>query len=1082
MRIVQISDVHIRNLRRHDEYRRAFENLYRDLEDLRPDLVVNCGDLAHAKTQISPEFVQVCSDHLRGVSMCAPLHVILGNHDLNLMNPSRQDAISPIVKNLGSRRIVLYEKSGRHPVGRFSDFGCTECAAGGHVDGHLLDSQMLNFWVFSLADRDHYPVPTDWAAFSRDVNIGLFHGSVRDCVTDSDWKMDSAEHGLEMFDGLDYVFMGDIHKRQFFGDSRKIAYAGSLIQQNFGECTEKGYLVWDIAGKDDHRVEFRELTGARKFYTVRLGDDLSPIGHGEIDHGSRIRVVAPRVVSLNEQDAIFREIRERFSPYDIVAMTSPENCHSREHHSIRRTRENVRDLDVQERLIRNFFAGSVLSETVMSRVIELNRKFQVHVEQQDDVARGVDWSVNRFSWDNLFGYGEGNVVDLRSSRGITGVFGPNGSGKSSVVDVMLEGLFDKVTKDCNRNVELINDNRDLAKISVEMRVGDVDYSIERQIERVRYGQLKEKEWGKTSLDFYEHVDGNRKSLNGDTRPETEREIRKRIGSYDDMILTSLLPQDPGLDIIRAKETERRRILFRVLDLDIFDQKCLLAKEEKKELTRKMDGYAARDVGAELAELEKTSVEMNAALGVQRGVVSALKSDIAELVQDVLRLSSQKVRVDCDGDLSKLRDDLQRLGDELDDIARKEQEFVDSIRLNNSLSDEYADRLRAAPSISDLERSLTSAKDERDKLARSVSKMSRHVESHEKELASHVKSVRLLDEVPCGDSYQNCRFLVDAFSSKDKIVPIERLISTGRIELKRVADLHQEAVETVDGLETRLSDVTVLKSDHSATLARRDFLSVHVDSCRVKRESWTRMLEATTEKIQRVARLEETATANARIDSEIAEIELKRKGKERELRVQETRLIAMNRDFGGISESLCRAREDRRQYHELLETLEAYESLIDALGKKGIPYQILTQKLPIINDEINKILSNVVKFSVFIEHDPDEQTIRIYFQFGEYKSRNLGLSGGAEKFLASLALRVALINVSSLPKTNVFIVDEGFGKLDACYLESVQKMFEYLKTVFEHVIVISHVDVLKDMVDNAIDISVDQSGYSHVETR
>ncbi len=95
-------------------------------------------------------------------------------------------------------------------------------------------------------------------------------------------------------------------------------------------------------------------------------------------------------------------------------------------------------------------------------------------------------------------------------------------------------------------------------------------------------------------------------------------------------------------------------------------------------------------------------------------------------------------------------------------------------------------------------------------------------------------------------------------------------------------------------------------------------------------------------------------------------------------------------------------------------------------------------------------------------------------------RLIELGSGAEKMLASIAIRAALLSISSLPKPNMFIIDEGFGKLDSRNIENVQKIFDYLKSVFEHVLVISHVDTMKDMVDNIIEISTDESGYAHIE--
>ena len=154
--------------------------------------------------------------------------------------------------------------------------------------------------------------------------------------------------------------------------------------------------------------------------------------------------------------------------------------------------------------------------------------------------------------------------------------------------------------------------------------------------------------------------------------------------------------------------------------------------------------------------------------------------------------------------------------------------------------------------------------------------------------------------------------------------------------------------------------------------------------------------------------------------------------------------------------------------------------LDAMGKDGIALQVLTQKLPLINEEINKILSSACEFGVYIEYEPEDQSIRLYIQYGQYKSRLLELGSGAEKFIASVAIRSALLSISNLPRSNMFIIDEGFGKLDPQNLEAIQRIFDYLKSVFDHVIVISHTETMKDMVDNIIDITSDDEGYAHVE--
>jgi DNA repair exonuclease SbcCD ATPase subunit len=75
----------------------------------------------------------------------------------------------------------------------------------------------------------------------------------------------------------------------------------------------------------------------------------------------------------------------------------------------------------------------------------------------------------------------------------------------------------------------------------------------------------------------------------------------------------------------------------------------------------------------------------------------------------------------------------------------------------------------------------------------------------------------------------------------------------------------------------------------------------------------------------------------------------------------------------------------------------------------------------------------------------------------------------EKFICALALRVALINISNLPRPNFLVVDEGMGALDSDNMAMVHALFDYLKTNFEFIIVISHLDAMRDMVDKQIEI-------------
>ena len=111
------------------------------------------------------------------------------------------------------------------------------------------------------------------------------------------------------------------------------------------------------------------------------------------------------------------------------------------------------------------------------------------------------------------------------------------------------------------------------------------------------------------------------------------------------------------------------------------------------------------------------------------------------------------------------------------------------------------------------------------------------------------------------------------------------------------------------------------------------------------------------------------------------------------------------------------------------------------------------QLPIINAEISRILQNTVGFTVELEADENSNAMDIYINYGDSR-RVIELASGMEKMISSLAIRVALINTSSLAKTDMLIIDEGFGSLDEMNVEMCNRLLESLKTWFRNILIIS----------------------------
>ena len=215
LKVAHIADIHWRGLSRHDEYRQVFQAFIDDVRSKEIDHIFIGGDIFHTKTTgISPEYIEQLTWWLTSLASVAEVHMILGNHDGNLVNESRQDAVTPIVSAMANPKIHLYKQSGAYEL----------------APGYML-------CVFSLFDTDGWKnvLPTPGA-----VNIACYHGPVRGSVTETNWSVDDGLQ-VEFFDAYDFVFLGDIHRTQYlrFKDVIKTVDATELSKHPNSEVVER---------------------------------------------------------------------------------------------------------------------------------------------------------------------------------------------------------------------------------------------------------------------------------------------------------------------------------------------------------------------------------------------------------------------------------------------------------------------------------------------------------------------------------------------------------------------------------------------------------------------------------------------------------------------------------------------------------------------------------------------------------------------------------------------------------------------------------------------------------------------------
>ena len=1029
-KFAHFADVHWRGLTRHSEYRRSFEDAFKTMKAEKIDGTFIVGDIVHSKTQgISPELIDCLCWWFRKMSEIAPVYITLGNHDGLIMNKDREDAISPIIRALGLPNIHLIKNS--------ENFSIDE------------NIELCNFSCF---DEESW---SSVKPVENKVNIALFHGAVKGSETDIEWEMEG-EVDSSFFKGFDFAFLGDIHKYQYIDKERRIAYCGSTIQQNFGETPDKGFMIWEIRGKDDYSSRHVRVAHNKPYVTIDWKGNVSETLDEADVHpdNARFRIRTNVAISQGEIKQLYSALKEFKNATEIVMKHDvPKNDLMLEQ-KLQGSRVNLRDPSTVAAMVRSYYERAGLNEKMYQSLEDLVHKFWKSASKIDTCA-GSKWSIKSLSFDNTFGYGKNNLIDFNAIDGITGIFGKNRIGKSSVCGTLMYVLFNTTDRGAMSNLHVINSRKGHCRASAIISKRGKNYKIERQTVK------KESRSGKlsvtTHLNLFE-IDANgdvMRDLCGEQRRETEKTLRDIIGLPEDFLLTAFASQGEMNTFLKQKGSSRKTVLSKFLELDVFDHLYEIARSESAGVKQLIRNAPDRDFDVTLIdtknklkskqkEREKTfkcleetrdktrQLELTLATNPDRDLVTC--QDVDEQISRVQQLTDRR---------EMQKKTLGGLGDQLKEASQKVlkiQEFKESFPAE------------------DLKISLEEQRD----LENATSSIRHRVDKERQKLKALETQVDVLKKVPCGDKFPTCAFILNANKAKN---------SLGR-RYKKLEELSEDLKITRSALKKLQSrDLEEKLEKYNSLIQNLNTLNIKKGKFQIDEVDLKNNLEKTVEELK----YQEQALDEMRMNvasNDAAEQLRSLRVKLRRLKTQETgleeRYQLLSEEVGLLQSSIINLQKDKEEYDALLEQWRVFELFLQATSKNGIPLEIIRSRLPEINIEIASILQGVTGFTVELESDEGSNEMNIYINYGDSR-RIIECCSGMEKMMSAMAIRVALTNVSELSKPDIFVIDEGFGSLDAGNIEACTSFLESLKKWFRCILIISHVDAVKDAVDNILEI-------------
>lgn len=1026
-RCIHMSDIHFRGLKRHDEYKKVFERFYKKASLLNPDVIFLGGDIVHSKVQgISPELIEILSVWFNNLAKIAPVHVILGNHDGLILNLDRQDTITPIIKALNNKNIHLYKNSGIYPTG---------------VKGY-------NWAVFSCFDEANW---NKVKPVKNEINIALYHGGVLGSTTDTNWEI-NGEVELDFFKEYDFAFLGDIHKFQYLDVEKRIAYPGSPIQQNFGEDIKKGFLFWEINNKNDYTSKFIELKNDNPFLTIDWQGSVEETieKYSDIPSSARIRITSNEEISQFDIKEIHAYLKSNKRPLEITYKIDVESK-TFTYNDVVKNNLDIKNEDDRKALLKTLYDD--LTEQEIEDVSCLyNNMLNTLVEKRESHSK---WEINSLKFNNTFSYGKDNYINFDNMSGIVGLFGKNRTGKSSIPGTIMYALFNSSDRGAIKNLHIINNRKGHCDAEVTFTIDDNSYVVSRNTNK------KESKKGSvsatTKLEVY-RIDKNGIRINEseEQRRESDKLIKSLLGNAEDFLYTGFASQGSLNSFIEEKSTARKNILTKFLDLNIFEELYTASRDEyailKDKIKKASDkNWNSLDLEAKdsIKKIETDLLKINKDIDANRERIIDLKTQ-----ETFLKSSSKKHKSGMDYD--ECADNITYLKDKLSRLKSEVNELNEQLAKNNLILQKISD-IKVNFPIEDLK----TEKSRLDNLVTNLNKLTYKLDSKKKEVKRLENSLEVLNDIPCENKFTSCKFIKEANENME-------ILPKSKKEISELSDEINNILYAADVIKEKDIDTKIKKYEES--LRKEYKLSIDNKSINEKIENKKSLIvscekelkekELVLEELRNFTKKDDIQKINELIE-QIKKVSLETKSLEEEKQFCIQKIANLN-SYIEIWE------KEKKEFKEVSNQWKIFDIFLKSIGKKGIPAFLINNALPMINNEISKILTNAVNFKVTIEPD-SLNNLDIYIDYGDSK-RIIECCSGMEKMMSSIAIRVALINISNLAKPNMFILDEGFGALDSNNIDSCASLLESLKKYFKTILIISHVDAIKDIVDNTIEIT------------
>jgi DNA repair exonuclease SbcCD ATPase subunit len=725
---------------------------------------------------------------------------------------------------------------------------------------------------------------------------------------------------------------------------------------------------------------------------------------------------------------------KKYNTTNVNVLTKAKNAQTETMQSID-VSVNISDPQYQLDLITNYLKSKGY-EDKSEDVLGINRMVENKMSgDEENQAQFKKWYIRNIEFSNFLSYGENQRLDFDKLNGIVVVESdpPNFGGKTVLtVDLLMFLFFNETTK-TTKAEEIFNrfSNKDKVYVKGEITIDGEDYVIVRNIER----KLSKKgEWNvKTELDFFKKLsDGTLLNFTGEQRRETETFIKNSIGTKEDFLMTILTTGSNLEELLESKPTARGQVLSRFMGLEFLKKKEEVGKELYSEFSKQKISniYSSEQLKSDIEQYQNSIVELQSK--IKESQTNLIEVDEAITKGKTYRDDMlKKKHSNIDQELSLLNP--EKTKDEIKEIEREKLGYLTKIS-----------------EIKVVEPSEFYEEEIHDKVKEEINVYYKEIVQIDAEIASINK---LKSSVEGGIKCEHCGIeLMNATITNAKIAELDGLIVQKNTKTTLMTDLSIK--------EKGFVQLKKEFDEYEKNKLVKEKYEISVESCDLK-------IGSLNDKIKRWEEIQDKIQENQKIDSLLIKADVRLDDLENQRRVISNLITTNESSIKSLEEKIDNNKKKITTIKEEEEKEKIYKIYLELYGKNGISKMIMKTMMPLINSELQRLMEDSCYFKLEIKISDKNEVEFIMVDNGTGIDKSINSGSGYEKTIASLALRSVLTKIATLPKPNLVVMDEVFGKISNENLEMVSEFFIKIKDYFEKVFVISHNPLINNWADNIV---------------